>query len=147
MREREREISKLNALIAEEKQNSKILEDDFLSRKSQLESYISSERQRIAELEDEKDTLRKELAQVESSLADTQCIVTKNASKLAESADEIRSLKLELDASNKEFLQEIEALRVEKEKSNRSITHLKELLDQAEADVDHYRKNAENVQK
>lgn len=147
MREREREISKLNALIAEEKQNSKILEDDFLSRKSQLESYISSERQRIAELEDEKDTLRRELAQVEASLADTQCIVTKNASKLAESADEIRSLKLELDASNKEFLQEIEALRVEKEKSNRSITHLKELLDQAEADVDHYRKNAENVQK
>ena len=147
MREREREISKLNALIAEEKQNSKILEDDFLSRKSQLESYISSERQRITELEDEKDTLRRELAQVEASLADTQCIVTKNASKLAESADEIRSLKLELDASNKEFLQEIEALRVEKEKSNRSITHLKELLDQAEADVDHYRKNAENVQK
>ena len=125
----------------------RVLEEDFINRKSQLESYIAAERERSSQLEAEKVKLRAELAVVETALAEKQNLITKSASKLAESADEIRSLKLELDASTKEFREEIEALRVEKEKAGRTINHLNELLNQAEADVDHYKKNSETVQR
>ena len=125
----------------------RVLEEDFINRKSQLESYIAAERERNSQIEAEKVKLRAELAVVETALAEKQNLITKSASKLAESADEIRSLKLELDASTKEFREEIEALRVEKEKAGRTINHLNELLNQAEADVDHYKKNSETVQR
>ena len=123
----------------------RILEEEFTNRKSQLESYVAAERERSLTLEKEKDKLRGELALVEAALVEKQDVITKSASKLADSNDEIRSLRLELDASTKEFRQEIEALRVEKEKSIRNVNHLNELLNQAEADVDHYKKNSENV--
>lgn len=147
LRDKESEISKLNALVSEERQSMRVLEEDFINRKSQLESYIAAERERSSQLEAEKVKLRAELAVVETALAEKQNLITKSASKLAESADEIRSLKLELDASTKEFREEIEALRVEKEKAGRTINHLNELLNQAEADVDHYKKNSETVQR
>ena len=125
----------------------KILEEDFTSRKAILESHIAAERERSSKLEAEKEKLRDELVTVEATLAEKQGMITKTASKLADSADEIRSLKLELDASTKEFRQEIEVLRVEKEKSDRTTNHLTQLLNQAEADVDHFKKNSENIQR
>jgi chromosome segregation ATPase len=147
LQSKEQEIVNLNQALNTERAHMVEVEDEFHRKKTLLESALKEIKDRSVLLEQEKDLLRSDLESVEKSLAEAQTTVTKTTSKLVESAEDIRALRLELDATQKSALTEMETIRVNADKANREIVHLNALLDKAESEIEHHQKNTESIQR
>lgn len=145
--EREADIVDLQKQLKDEDKKHALIVGEYCSKIQNLESTLSSKQTEITCLEEERATLKNDMTSVELSLADSQAALAKAASKLADTSDETRLLRVQLENIHRESSSKVEDIQELADANGREVDYLKNALQEAHAEIEHFRKNGENIQK